>query len=253
MEGLKSLSDKLIAFLDKALVQTVKLLFMMAEMLGTVCAAETGVCILKVALRSEVCAQFPAQQEQRGKPHENIGQRVTEEYQRCEHHDEVPVIYTAAAAALVHHHPALEGAEKEYANHVTDGIGKRNEDKHTPVDEPLEIENKDSAIENEPEKKHRTDGFKGAPSQLFSVIITAGAKVLPEVFLAAHALKTGGEKAKQNLKRKNRRVYEREDGVFKTGKHAAAVYFAQHIKEHCQQEHKSSAKELEIMHKGCGG
>ena len=253
MEGLKSFSDKLIAFLDKALVQTVKLLFMMAEMLGTIYTAQTGVCILKIALGSEVFAQFPAQQEQRGKPHKNIGQRVAEEYQRCEHHYEVPVIYPAAAAAFVHHHPALERTEKEYANHVADRVGKRNQDKHAPVDKALEIKNKDTAIKNEPENKHRTDGFKGAPSQLFSVKITAGAVVLAEVLLASHALQSGGEEAQQNLKRKNHRVYEREGSAFKTGKHAAAIYFAQHIKKYCQQEHKSSAKELEIMHKGGGG
>lgn len=45
-------------------MQTAKLLFVVAEMLSAVGAAETGVSVFKVALWSEICAQLPAKKQQ---------------------------------------------------------------------------------------------------------------------------------------------------------------------------------------------
>ena len=101
-----------------------KLLFMVAEVLRTVGAREHGVGVVIVALRTQISAQLPADKKQKGEANKHIGQRVPEEDEGSEHHDKVPVIDTAAAAAFVLHHPCLEGAEEKNANHVAHGIGK---------------------------------------------------------------------------------------------------------------------------------
>ena len=91
-------------------------------MLGAVGSAETCISVFKVTFGSEVCAQLPTKKQKQGQRNKHISKRMAEEYKRSEHHDKVPVVDTAATAALVHHHPALEGAEEEYADHVTHGV-----------------------------------------------------------------------------------------------------------------------------------
>lgn len=107
-------------------MKAVKLLFVVAKMLAAICAAKAGIAILKVALGIKPSTDFPSKQQQQRHTNENKSQRMWEENERSKHHNEVPVIDTAAATAFVEHHPALEGAEKEYAYHVTDGVSQRN-------------------------------------------------------------------------------------------------------------------------------
>ena len=71
---------------------------------------------------------------------------MTEKYERGEHHDKIPVVYTAASAAFVFHHPCLEGAEKEDADHVTNGICQRHQDENTPVYNAGKVQRKNQCI-----------------------------------------------------------------------------------------------------------
>jgi len=229
LEGDKLFSDEFIAFLHKTFMQTAKLLFVVAEMLGAVGTAETGVGIFKVTLGCEPGTQLPAEKQQQGQCHKHIGQGMPEENQGSEHHDKVPVIYTAAAAALVHHHPALEGAEEENADHVAHRIGEGNKNEHAPVDDSAEIQRKNQGIESDPEDNDRQHGFEGALSQGLFTGITSGAVILLEVLLAAHALELGGEEAKQHFQRENHRVNKRQKAVFKACKHAVMLDFANNI------------------------
>ena len=45
-----------------------------------------------------------------------------DEDERGEDHGEVPIVDAASGAAAVVHHPRLEGAEEQDADHVGDGI-----------------------------------------------------------------------------------------------------------------------------------
>ena len=226
---------------------------MMAEVLTAVCAAETGVSIFKIALGSEIGAQLPAQKEQQRKSHKYIGQRMTEENKRSEHHDEIPVVNTAAAAALVKHHPALEGAEEKNTDHIADRIGQRNKNENTPVDYACKIECKYYRIESQPGENDRGNGFCGAASQGLSVNFGTGLEILFEVLLASHALKLGRKETQQHLKRKYNRIYNRQNAELKAGEHTAAAELADNIKSKSQKKHQASANKLQIMHNGSGG
>ena len=62
-----------------------------------------------------------------------------EEEDGGEDHREVPVIDAASGAATVVHHPRLEGAEEQDADHVAYGIEKRDEHQDALVDDVGEI------------------------------------------------------------------------------------------------------------------
>ena len=154
---------------------------------------------------------------------------MAEENQRGKHHDEIPVINTAAAAALVHHHPALEGTEEENTNHVAHRIGEGNKNQHTPVNDAAEIQSKNQSIQSDPENNDGKYGPEGAFSQRIFPCIAAGNVILLEVLLAAHTLKLGGEESQEYLQRENYCVKQRQKAVLKACKHAVVLYFAYNI------------------------
>jgi len=170
-------------------VEAPQLLFVVAEMLGAVSAGEHLVCVLKVTLGSEISADLPAQQQNEAQSHKQVCKGVAEENERGKHHYKVPVVDTAAAAAFVHHHPCFKGAEEKDADHVTNRVCKGYENEHAPVDKAGKIKRKDDCIEGEPENDDRSDLPERTPAKSAAVKFTPGDKVLPEVLLAAHALK----------------------------------------------------------------
>ena len=72
-----------------------------------------------------------------------------------EHHREIPVIDTAGRAATVVHHPGLEGAEEEDADHVGDRIEQRNEHQNALIDDAQEIQGDENRVETYPTGKHQ--------------------------------------------------------------------------------------------------
>ena len=62
---------------------------------------------------------FPVDEKSYRDEQETLRIEALKRQQRSEHHGIVPVVYTAAAAAFVFHHPFLERAEEEYADHIS--------------------------------------------------------------------------------------------------------------------------------------
>ena len=85
---------------------------MTADNTVKIVGAAEKIGIFRQIVNAQQAQTVPAAYENHGRPH----------------HGEVPVINAAGAAALVFHHPGLEGAEKEYAYHIAYGKGERNKD-----------------------------------------------------------------------------------------------------------------------------
>ena len=71
-----------------------------------------------------------------------------ERQQRSKHHGIVPVVYTAAAATFVFHHPFLERAEEEYTDHIAYRVCERDQYENTAVYD-VEKEKAEDAAEAE--------------------------------------------------------------------------------------------------------
>ena len=67
--------------------------------------------------------------------------------ERSEHHWEIPIIYSTRGAAFIFHHPRLERAEKQNADHIADGIRQGDKHQNTDVDQSCKIEHTDDSVQ----------------------------------------------------------------------------------------------------------
>ena len=74
--------------------------------------------------------------------------------QRSEHHGIVPVVYTAAAAAFVFHHPFLERAEEEYADHIAYRVCDRDQYENTAVYDVEKEKAEDEPVKKKPASRY---------------------------------------------------------------------------------------------------
>ena len=68
------------------------------------------------------------------------------EYERGEHHCEIPIVDAAIGATAVLHKPSLKGTEEEDANHIADAVGESDEYKYPRINNIKKIKRADDAV-----------------------------------------------------------------------------------------------------------
>ena len=143
------------------------------------------ICTLGEALRENAYQELPRDKESQGDTEQAPGERVRDEHEGGEHHCVIPIIYTAAAAALILHKPSLEGAEEKNADHITYGIRKADDNEDRLINKIGEVKHSDSAVQCEPCERY---GKCGLPRLKLWVCVLCGHEIARELLLTSHAL-----------------------------------------------------------------
>ena len=96
-------------------------------------ARNAGICCLGETFGMALVIPFPTEQKHKRECDEAISVGMRNEYERREHHCEVPIIDSAIGAAAVFHKPRLKWAEKEDANHIANAVGKGDQDQNSCI------------------------------------------------------------------------------------------------------------------------
>ena len=192
-------------FFERALAEAVefvltdealKLALMAAELLRAVGAGKALVAAGRKPLWVEVTLHLPLNHQTQSCTQEGPGVGIGNEQKGREHHGVVPVVDAAGGAAAVFHDPGLEGAEKQNADDVADGIGQGDEQQDAPVDNPGVIEDAENGVQGDPGGKHR----KGHHALLVhGGGIRNGDVVFGELLLAAGAFQLIGEEPQEHI------------------------------------------------------
>ena len=132
-----------------------ELALMVAELFLAMRAGEALVGLLVEALGMQMRRDFPEEEKQKRNAKKSPREIMRNEDERREHHGIIPIIDTAAAAALILHKPGLEGAEEEDADHIANRIEEADEEEDSIVDHREEIQRADRAVQKNPGKRHQ--------------------------------------------------------------------------------------------------
>ena len=133
-----------------------QLFFVRAELLLAIHAAQRQIRRVGESFRMCMIDNLPFdEQNQRGQ-YQNERERIDEvpvlpfgdddENEWGEDHREIPVVDAAGRAAAVMHHPCLEWAEEQNADHVRDAIEQGDKHQDALIDDMREIKNPENRV-----------------------------------------------------------------------------------------------------------
>lgn len=183
-----------------------QLLFMGAELFFAVYASNGKIRRIRETLGMGVIGDLPFDEQRQGGQDQNQGEGVDDvlavgladddEDKWGEDHREVPVVDAASGTTTVVHHPRLEGAEEQDADHVAYGIEKRDEHQDALVDGVGEIKNSKDRVQSRPAKEHHQGDFPGLEHRFF---FAARKIVAFMLLLTSHRGGFGGDEAFDHL------------------------------------------------------
>lgn len=107
----------------------------------------------------KLCCYFLPQKKNQRQNKNAPCKEIVYENKGSKHHGIVPVVDSAASAALVAHNPCLEGTEEEYANHIAYRVCKADKNKYSFVNNADIEQDADNGIEENPEEGREECGF----------------------------------------------------------------------------------------------
>ena len=147
----KHLADK---FKLTLLEEGAKLCFLVAQLFLTHCTGKGLVGAFRKEFGMLMHGVFPLDKQNQCKTYKSPGIDVFYKHKGSKHHCIVPVVYTAAAAALILHKPGLERAEEQNADNVANGISKAYKEQYACIYNPCEIQHTDYAVQDKPRSRH---------------------------------------------------------------------------------------------------
>ena len=223
---------------------------MMAELFLAVAAGKTFVCHLRKPFGMAICHDLPIDQQQQRQAEKRIGEPMRHKHKGGKHHRVIPVIDPTASAALVLHHPGLEGTEEQDADHITNRIRQTDQHENAGIDHARQIEDTDGAIQQKPEQQH----LKDTPSDERSMPFLGGTEIPSELLLASHAFQARGEEAQNHLDSENRADHRQEQRLRADhSERLLRLYTVKEIQHQGGKKQGRSEDQLEIMQRRNGG
>ena len=187
---------------------------------------------------------FPLDKEQKRKTKEGPRVSIFNKHKGCKHHCIVPVVYAAAAAALVLHKPGLEWAEEQNADNITNGISKAYKEQYACIYNPCKIQHTDYTIKCKPRSRHGEGGFcriELCSFALFEQAVVIACKLL----LTAHTFVLRGKTAQNHLHKEHCPYTHKQNMIILPAAEgfACVMYAVKHI------HHKSRYKKNRTVDK----
>ena len=110
------------------LPQASQLGLVMTQLLGTILAGEALIGLVRETFRMSVHGHFPLHQYNQSYQKQAPGEKPLGKYQRCKHHGKIPIVNPAGSTTTVLHEPALERAEEQDTNHITNRVRQTNQE-----------------------------------------------------------------------------------------------------------------------------
>ena len=229
-----------------------KSLFMSAELFFAVYTGKAHVCLLMETLRIKLAQHFPVYKQDQRHDEKRCVIFARYKYHRCKHHDKVPVVYTACAAALVFHHPLLERTEEQDTYHVADGIRHADTEKNSFTYHTEIKQCSDSSIKGYPAGSYYSDRMLWRyVRKRWLIAFCRRLIIFSELFLTSHAFKTGWEEAQQHFNGENDPNEWEEIGVYqkcnKVGACLKRLDAVNDINSCCGKKESSAKQQLPIM------
>ena len=159
---------------------------MMAKLLGAVVTAYATVGLGRKSLGMKLIGDLPTRENYSRKTEESPGVKAGHKDTRGKHHNEIPVVYSAVRAASVLHHPGLEGAEEENADHIANTVCRAYYEQNTGVDNVKEVKRAYRSVKSNPGGEHDKCAL---PGHKLGLCFAGGDEVRLKLLLTAGALK----------------------------------------------------------------
>ena len=130
-----------------------------AEFFCAVGAFQISVRVFGETLRILKERDFPSDEQRYCQEQKAPCQNASDKEQRSKHHCVIPIVDSAGTAAFVLKKPGLERAEKQYANHVTDGICEAEQEHDTLVKDIEHVKRAEGSVENYPYQRDEDRGI----------------------------------------------------------------------------------------------
>lgn len=140
-----------------------KLNFVMAKLFLAVCTGKARVCVLGKSFGMDKDRKLPANKKQERNSEKRPRVNVFDKNEGSKHHCVIPIVDTAASAALVFHKPSLKRAEKEDTDHIADRIEKADEEKYSAINDICKIKRADRPVKQQPDERHEQGRFPRLP------------------------------------------------------------------------------------------
>ena len=128
--------------------------FVTAQFFAAIATGKGGICLLVKPFGMDAAEDLPYQQEKHCHCEKTPGIKIIYKDKRRKHHGIVPVVYAAASAALVFHHPFLERTEEQDTYHIAHRVGKAYEYEDTFIDDICKEKGVNGSVEQQPASKH---------------------------------------------------------------------------------------------------